>query len=100
MEKITEIEMRRRREDPLQKAEDKFQEKWRNVDTINNVLNEYEQSEAYKKLLNKRKKRAESDAAALENQKMYGMKNGGKVSSASARADGCAQRGKTKGKML
>ena len=28
------------------------------------------------------------------------MKSGGKVSSASARADGCAQRGKTRGKMV
>jgi hypothetical protein len=32
--------------------------------------------------------------------KMTGMKKGGKVSSASKRADGCAQRGKTKGKMV
>jgi hypothetical protein len=29
-----------------------------------------------------------------------GMKKGGKVSSASARADGCAQRGKTRGKIV
>lgn len=29
-----------------------------------------------------------------------GMKAGGKVSSASARADGCAQRGKTRGKIV
>ena len=29
-----------------------------------------------------------------------GMKRGGKVSSASKRADGCAQRGKTKGRMV
>ena len=29
-----------------------------------------------------------------------GMKKGGKVSSASARADGCAQRGKTRGRMV
>jgi len=28
------------------------------------------------------------------------MKKGGKVSSASKRADGCAQRGKTKGRMV
>jgi len=28
------------------------------------------------------------------------MKSGGKVKSASARADGCAQRGKTRGKMI
>ena len=30
----------------------------------------------------------------------YGMKKGGKVSSASKRADGCAQRGKTRGRMV
>jgi len=29
-----------------------------------------------------------------------GLKKGGKVSSASKRADGCAQRGKTRGKMV
>lgn len=32
--------------------------------------------------------------------KASGMKKGGKVSSASKRADGCAQRGKTRGKMV
>ena len=32
--------------------------------------------------------------------KRMGMKKGGKVSSASARADGCAVKGKTKGKMV
>jgi len=31
---------------------------------------------------------------------MTGMKKGGSVSSASARADGCAQRGKTRGKFV
>jgi hypothetical protein len=36
---------------------------------------------------------------AQENQQEYGMKKGGKVSSASTRADGIAQRGKTKGRM-
>jgi hypothetical protein len=36
---------------------------------------------------------------AKENQKEYGMKKGGKVFSASTRADGIAQRGKTKGKI-
>ena len=33
-------------------------------------------------------------------EKERGMKAGGKVSSASARADGCAQRGKTKGRIV
>jgi hypothetical protein len=33
-------------------------------------------------------------------QAMTYMKEGGSVSSASKRADGCAQRGKTKGKMV
>jgi len=37
---------------------------------------------------------------AIENQKQYGMKKGGKVSTASSRADGCCQRGKTKGRMV
>jgi hypothetical protein len=36
-----------------------------------------------------------------ENKKKMGMKKGGQVkSSASKRADGCAQRGKTRGKMV
>lgn len=35
-----------------------------------------------------------------EEMKAQGMKKGGKVSSASKRADGCAQRGKTKGRMV
>lgn len=50
---------------------------------------------------------AQRDAAEEERQKAIAasaqgqpMKKGGKVSSASSRADGCAQRGKTKGKMV
>jgi len=39
-------------------------------------------------------------AAEAERRKQSGMKKGGKVSSASSRADGCAQRGKTKGRMV
>lgn len=35
-----------------------------------------------------------------ENKGVYGMKSGGSVSSASKRADGCAQRGKTRGRMV
>jgi len=35
-----------------------------------------------------------------EKRKVPGMKHGGKVSSASKRADGCAQRGKTRGKIV
>lgn len=37
---------------------------------------------------------------AYEKTKPKGMKSGGKVSSASSRADGIAQRGKTRGKMV
>jgi hypothetical protein len=37
---------------------------------------------------------------SLKKSKESGMKAGGKVSSASARADGCAIRGKTRGKMV
>jgi hypothetical protein len=38
-------------------------------------------------------------AASAAQQQAAGMKKGGKVSSASSRADGIAQRGKTRGKM-
>jgi hypothetical protein len=38
--------------------------------------------------------------AATDSLKSKGMKKGGKVSSASSRADGCAMRGKTRGKIV
>ena len=44
-------------------------------------------------------RRAQEQAAA-EQAAAQGMKKGGKVSSASKRADGIAQRGKTRGKMV
>jgi hypothetical protein len=51
----------------------------------------------YKRREVKEKREAdESKEAALQNQKKYGMKKGG---TASSRADGIAQRGKTRGKM-
>ena len=43
--------------------------------------------------------RKDAGKSAAENTQYYGMKSGGKVSSASSRADGIAQRGKTRGKM-
>ena len=49
-----------------------------------------------KKILSDRQKRIARDKAALESS----YKAGGSVSSASSRADGCAQRGKTKGTMI
>ena len=39
------------------------------------------------------------ESLQAETEMRVGMKKGGKVSSASSRADGCAQRGKTRGKM-
>ena len=44
-------------------------------------------------------KRAGREAAAEERREARGMKKGGKVKSASSRADGIAQRGKTRGMM-
>lgn len=41
----------------------------------------------------------EAEKSAVGNMKQYGMKKGGKVNSASKRADGVAQRGKTRGMM-
>ena len=45
-------------------------------------------------------KRATKAAQADEKRKAMGMKKGGMVSSASKRADGCATKGKTKGRMV
>ena len=45
------------------------------------------------------KERAEELNNPKKTNKALGMKSGGKVSSASKRADGCAVKGKTRGKM-
>ena len=45
-------------------------------------------------------RKAMREAASEERREARGMKKGGKVSSASKRADGIAQRGKTKGRMV
>ncbi len=45
-------------------------------------------------------RKAMREAAAEERREARGMKKGGAVKSASARADGIAQRGKTKGRMV
>lgn len=44
--------------------------------------------------------RKQREAASELKRESRGMKKGGKVKSASARADGCAQRGKTKGRYI
>jgi len=46
------------------------------------------------------KKLAAMEAAQAGKMPQPGMKKGGKVSSASKRADGCAIKGKTKGKII
>jgi hypothetical protein len=46
------------------------------------------------------KKQASQGAAGTQAVAGQGMKKGGKVSSASSRGDGIAQRGKTKGRMV
>ena len=51
--------------------------------------------------MERRKAKSEEQKPTLEGlKKAVGMKSGGKVSSASKRADGCAVRGKTRGKMV
>lgn len=44
--------------------------------------------------------RKKAEAGGVAPPSAPAMKKGGKVSSASKRADGCAQRGKTKGRMV
>ena len=45
-------------------------------------------------------RQAAREAAAEERREARGFKAGGKVGSASKRADGCAQRGKTRGRII
>ena len=45
-------------------------------------------------------RKAAREAAAEERREARGMKKGGAVKSASSRADGCAMRGKTKGRIV
>lgn len=52
------------------------------------------------KELDKKATQAAREAGAEERREARGMKKGGSVSSASKRADGIAQRGKTKGRMV
>ena len=56
----------------------------------------------YDKQKEEEKRRMEEQAAAEQAAAQSGMKKGGKVkvSSASKRADGCATKGKTRGKMV
>jgi hypothetical protein len=69
---ITRFEDRRRSKGPVGPT----------IETIDADLARYDQVKAGKN--------------ATENMKQYGMKSGGSVKSASARADGCAIRGKTR----
>ena len=58
--------------------------------------------EAQKRMDDKDKKNPDTIPAKVNKvvDKVIGRKAGGKVSSASARADGCAVKGKTKGRMV
>lgn len=57
---------------------------------------EAEQARDFKELGRMKDDYHASQKAVTENQKLYGMKKGGKVRTASQRADGCAIRGKTR----
>jgi len=48
----------------------------------------------------KEDKKKEKEAKEMKEKPVKKMAKGGSVSSASSRADGCAQRGKTRGKMV
>ena len=67
------------------------------------VMGTPEQNAEAQKRMDERDKKNPDTIPAKVNRavdKIIGRKAGGTVSSASARADGCAQRGKTKGRMV
>jgi hypothetical protein len=51
-------------------------------------------------LASERRKKKDGTEMSPTEEELTGMKKGGMVSSASRRADGCAKRGKTKGRMV
>jgi hypothetical protein len=63
------------------------------------VMGTEEQNQAAKERMRKMDER-DPDSTQSKVNKVLGMKSGGKVSSASKRADGCAIKGKTKGRMV
>jgi hypothetical protein len=63
------------------------------------VMGTEEQNQAAKERMRKMDEK-DPDSAQAKVNKALGMKKGGMVSSASKRADGCAVRGKTKGRMV
>ena len=63
------------------------------------VMGTEEQNKAAKERMRNMDEKNPESAQAKVN-KALGMKSGGKVSSASKRADGCAIKGKTKGRMV
>lgn len=56
--------------------------------------------ERIKKMAQEDKEKAEREGEAEKKRETRGMKKGGSVGSASKRADGCASRGKTRGRMV
>lgn len=67
------------------------------------VMGTPEQNEEAQKRMDEKDKKNPDTIPAKVNRvidKVIGRKSGGKVSSASSRADGIAQRGKTKGRMV
>jgi hypothetical protein len=60
----------------------------------------YQSYEGKKDEIEALKKKVAQGAAGPQPAAAQGMKKGGKVSSASSRADGCAVKGKTRGKYL
>jgi len=73
-------------------------------DVVDKVVNMRDKVELSPRAKEKTEKSDDSDASdkfeARRSEGDFGMKRGGKVSSASRRADGIAQRGKTKGRYL
>jgi hypothetical protein len=90
----TQNEIENARRDALVKKEYEGYEKQKQKEREENEAPRKAVSEAFSAVKNK------ASELVGKAKKSMGMKSGGKVSSASARADGCAQRGKTRGKIV
>jgi hypothetical protein len=106
MDKLEKIQMERDFSNEMRdaaakrKAEEENNPKKGVLQTLKDkVMGTEEQNQAAKERMRKMDER-DPDSTQSKVNKVLGMKSGGKVSSASKRADGCAIKGKTKGRMV
>ena len=97
--KLSFAEFKNATSDEIGKAKTKIGEYAAEKNYYGNVLDDKQTREEKLGKIKSARDEADNEVKRETRGKVSGLKKGGKVSSASSRADGCAVRGKTRGKM-